>query len=174
MALRLGITFAVLALIAVATWTWRRREGRFSEAGGVFDRAALGLAPRERPSAVMVEFSGEHCGSCRTLEGRLEKLAGEIPDVRIVNVKVEEQPALAERYDVRRVPSLFVTDPNLQIVWRASGLPSEDAIRQVLLGPEWAGRPHPTPAAGRRSFRRRRSIVLHEEGVACEVPSERH
>jgi len=28
-------------------------------------------------------------------------------------------------------------------VWRASGVPSEDAIMKALLGPEWAGRPHP-------------------------------
>ncbi|MCA1834070.1 MAG: thioredoxin family protein [Actinomycetota bacterium] len=169
MAIRLGVTLGLVALIALGAWAWRRREGRFSEAGGAFDRAALGLTSRDKASAVMVEFSGEHCGTCRILEGRLSKLAGEIPDVRVVNVKVEDNPSLADRYDVKRVPALFVTDPGLNIVWRATGLPSEDAIRQVLLGPEWAGRPQPKSLSRRRPLRRRRTITLHEEGVACEV-----
>jgi len=39
-----------------------------------------------------------------------------------------------------------VTDPDLKIVWRSSGVPSEDAIVKALLGPEWAGRPNPSLA----------------------------
>ena len=39
--------------------------------------------------------------------------------------------------------TLFVLDEDLRVIWRASGVPSEDAIRTALLGPDWAGRPHP-------------------------------
>lgn len=166
---RLAIVLAVVAVSLVASLVWRRREGRFSEAGGAFDRSDIGLSWREKPSAVVVEFGGEHCGSCRIVESRLAKLASEIPEVRIVSLDIESDRSLAERYDVRRVPTLFVTDPNLRIVWRASGVPSEGSIREVLLGPDWAGRPHPKtpPRVSRRS---RRAVVL-EEGIGCEVPA---
>lgn len=165
---RLVVVLAVIAVVGVATWAWRRREGRFSEAGGLFDRSELGLNGGDPPSAVVVEFGGEHCGSCRIVEQRLAKLSGEIPEVRVVTIDVERAPALADRYGVTRVPTLFVTDPDLRIRWRASGVPSEDAVRTALLGPEWAGRPHPTE---RRRIRRRsrRTVTLHDEGVACEV-----
>ncbi len=175
---RLVVVLALTAIVLGVSWAWRRREGRFSEAGGAFDRGELGLARGQKPSAVVVEFGGEHCGSCRIVEQRLAKLSTEIPDVHVVTIDVEDQPALAKRYGVTRVPTLFVTDPELQIHWRASGVPTEDAVRKALLGPEWAGRPHPTARrhALRRASRSRRvprreerTITLVEDGVTCEV-----
>jgi thioredoxin 1 len=169
---RLGIVLAVLAAVAVATFLWRRREGRFSEASGRFDARELGLTPRAASSAVVVEFGGVHCGSCRIVESRLDKLSKEIPEMRVIRLDVEEATSLADRYEVRRVPTLFVTDPDLRIVWRASGVPSEDAIKQVLLGPEWAGRPQPAGRRLARRARRRPPVVSHDEGIACEVPQK--
>jgi len=143
---RLLIVVAVVAVSLALAWFWRRREGRFTEGTGRFDRTDLGLARRERPSAVLVEFYGEDCAPCTVVQQRIEKLADEVPDVSIVSIDAAAQLSLAERYDVRRVPTLFVTDPDLKIIWRASGVPSEEAIRRALLGPDWAGRPHPAAA----------------------------
>lgn len=148
MALRLAIGIAVIAATLVLAWLWRRREGRFTEATGRFDRAELGIAWREKPSAVLVEFFGEGCAPCRVVEARLEKLADEIPDVNVVRIDAGSKIKLAERYGVRRVPTLFVADSDLRVVWRASGVPTEDAIKRVLLGPDWAGRPHATDPVG--------------------------
>jgi thiol-disulfide isomerase/thioredoxin len=134
---------AVVALSLAGAWWWRRREGRFTEASGRFDRADLGLGWRAHPSAVLVEFFGEHCAPCVTVQHRIEKLAEELPDVSVVSMDAGERLDLAERYAVKRVPTLFVADENLKIRWRASGVPSIDAIRAALLGPDWAGRPHP-------------------------------
>ena len=170
---RLLVILAVSAAVGAASWAWRRREGKFSEAGGAFKPAEIGVG-RTKPSAVIVEFSGEHCGSCRIVEQRLAKLGAEIPEVRIVTVDADREPDLARRYDVKRVPTLFVTDPDLKIVWRATGVPSESAIKEALLGPDWAGRPHPvTPKKHTALRRRRRPVPLHEEGVSCEVTPER-
>lgn len=146
MVARLLIVVAVVAVSLALAWFWRRREGRFTEGTGRFDRTDLGLARRERPSAVLVEFYGEDCAPCTVVQQRIEKLADEVPDVSIVSIDAAAQLSLAERYDVRRVPTLFVTDPDLKIIWRASGVPSEEAIRRALLGPDWAGRPHPAAA----------------------------
>lgn len=142
----LGVVGAVAAL---SLW-WRAREGRFAEARGDFQRADLGLGRRERPSAVLVEFSGEGCAPCRTVEARLRKLAAEVPEVRVVSIDAGERMDLADRYGVRRVPTVFVAGGDLRIVWRASGVPSEDAIRRALLGPDWTGRPHPEAPRRRR------------------------
>lgn len=147
---RLAIAFGVVAATLAFAWWWRSREGRFTEASGRFDRQSLGLARGERPEAVLVEFFGEHCAPCITVQQRCEKLAAELQEVSLVRIDAGAALDLAERYNVRRVPTLFVTDGDLRIIWRASGVPSENAIRQALLGPEWAGRPHPSeePAVG--------------------------
>ena len=137
------VAVLVLAAGAFTVW-WRKREGRFDEATGRFDRAELGIDRRARPSAVLVEFFGEGCAPCTTVQARIEKLSEEIPDVQVVQIDAGSRLDIADRYGVKRVPTLFVTDGSLQIRWRASGVPSEDAIRAALLGPDWAGRPHPS------------------------------
>lgn len=140
---RLAVIVIVLAACGgFAAW-WRRRDGRFTEGHGRFSWTDLGLTRRDRPNAVLVEFSGEGCAPCEVLRERIEALSEHLPDVAVVTIDAGENLDLATRYGVRRVPTLFVTDGSLQIRWRASGLPSEHDLKTVLLGPDWAGRPHP-------------------------------
>jgi thiol-disulfide isomerase/thioredoxin len=140
---RVIIAVGVLALCGAFTIWWRRREGRMVEASGQFDRRDLGIGVRDKPCATVVEFYGEGCSPCVTVESRLEKIATEVCDMRVVQLDAGERLDLADRYNVKRVPTIFVTDPDLRIVWRASGVPTEEAIIKALLGPEWAGRPNP-------------------------------
>lgn len=144
MTTRIVVAIGVLALCGAFTLWWRRREGRMVEASGSFDRRDLGIGARETPCATVVEFYGEGCAPCVTVEARLEKIAAEVCDLRVIQLDAGERLDLADRYNVRRVPTIFVTDPDLRIVWRASGVPTEDAIVKALLGPEWAGRPNPS------------------------------
>ncbi|HEX9697550.1 MAG TPA: thioredoxin family protein [Actinomycetota bacterium] len=141
--IRILIALALIAAVAAFTWWWRRREGRFTEADGRFDRASLGISQLDKPCAAIVEFYADHCAPCKVVEERLEKIAETVCDLKIIKVDAGERLDLADRYNVKRIPTMFVTDDDLKIVWRASGVPSEDAIMKALLGPEWAGRPHP-------------------------------
>lgn len=140
------LVLLALAIVTVAfgLW-WRRREGHFVEAEGAFQPADLGLARRDPRQATIVEFFGESCAPCVIVRERLDRIAEALPEVRVVTVDAGERLDLADRYQVRRVPTVFVTDDRLRIRWRASGVPSEHEILSVLLGPEWAGRPHPDP-----------------------------
>jgi thiol-disulfide isomerase/thioredoxin len=148
---RLLIAFGVLAACGAFTLWWRRREGRMVETDGSFDRRDLGLGFRDKPCATIVEFFGEGCAPCVTVEKRLDHIAETVCDLRVIRIDAGERLDLADRYNVRRVPTIFVMDPDLSIRWRASGVPSEDAIVNALLGPEWAGRPNPSLADAEQS-----------------------
>jgi len=143
---RLVVALAVAALSVALAVLWRRREGRFDEAEGRFTPVELGVVKIERPSAVLVEFYGQDCAPCVTVQKRIGKIATEVPDVQIVSIDAGARMDVADRHEVRRVPTLFVLDADLRVRWRASGVPSEDAIRNALLGPNWAGRPVPDAA----------------------------
>lgn len=138
---RLVVLGLVLGLTAVALYLWRRRDGRFARAddGAFFRRSDLGLADEERPDTVLVEFGTEHCAPCRRVEQHLDKLADDVPGLRIVTVDAGERLDLADRYRVRRVPTVFVADQDLRILHRASGTITEDALRERL--PSSAARP---------------------------------
>ena len=144
MIVRIIAVAAVLAATGAFSLWWRRREGRMVEAHGAFDRRDLGIGFREKPCATVVEFYGEGCAPCVTVEQRLDKIAETVCDLRVIRLDAGDRLDLADRYNVRRVPTIFVTDPDLRILWRASGVPTENAIINALLGPEWAGRPNPT------------------------------
>ena len=150
MIVRLIVALAVAGISIGLAILWRRREGRFDEATGRFTPADLGVVKLERPSAVLVEFFGEDCAPCVTVQNRIGKIAAEVPDVQIVSIDAGARMDIADRHEVRRVPTLFVLDPDLRVIWRASGVPSEDAIRTALLGPDWAGRPAHNVAPQRR------------------------
>ena len=140
---RVLVAIGVLAICGAFSIWWRRREGRMVEAHGAFDRRDLGIGFRDKPCATVVEFYGEGCAPCVTVEQRLDKIAETVCDLRVIKLDAGDRLDLADRYNVRRVPTIFVTDPDLHILWRASGVPSEEAIINALLGPEWAGRPNP-------------------------------
>ncbi|MGH2784383.1 MAG: thioredoxin family protein [Actinomycetota bacterium] len=168
---RVLIIAAVLAACAAFSIWWRRRDGRLVPAEGFFERADVGLEPRERPAAMLIEFSGENCAPCTTVESRLRKLAAELPDVRVVSIDAGERLDLADRYRVRRVPTVFVTDPQLRVIWRASGVVSEEALRGALLGPDWAGRPHPGGVEAERPRLRSRDRSRRQRRAKQRTPA---
>lgn len=57
----------------------------------------------------LVEFTAAWCGPCRQLAPVLERLAGEYAGhVRFAAVDVDHEPQLAQRYDVRSMPTCLV------------------------------------------------------------------
>jgi thiol-disulfide isomerase/thioredoxin len=141
--LRILVVAAVVALVVGASIWWRRRDGHLHEASGSLRPQDLGVSRRSQDIATIVEFTGAGCGPCGPLRDRLDALADEIGDIRIVAIDAGERLDLAERYDVRRVPTVLIADERLRIRWRASGVPNDRELREALLGPAWAGRPHP-------------------------------
>lgn len=134
---RLVVLAVVLGLTALVAYLWRRRDGRFARTadGDVFHRSDLGLADGDRPDAVLVEFGTEHCAPCRRVEQHLDKLAGDVPGLRVVTIDAGRRLDLADRYRVRRVPTIFVADADLRILHRASGAVTEGALRERLPAP---------------------------------------
>lgn len=57
---------------------------------------------------VLVDFWASWCGPCQMLLPVIEELAGELADVKVCKINVDEQPQLAVEYNVMNIPSLLV------------------------------------------------------------------
>lgn len=53
-------------------------------------------------------FTAPWCAPCRMLAPVLSGLAAEYPDVTFEVVDVDEQPTVAEQYDIRSVPTVLI------------------------------------------------------------------
>ncbi|HCB93256.1 MAG TPA: thioredoxin [Selenomonas sp.] len=80
---------------------------------------------------VLVDFWAGWCGPCRMLSPTVEEIAAENSDIKVGKVNVDEQPELAQQFNVMSIPMLVVFK-NGQAVNSSVGVQPKDAILSLL------------------------------------------
>lgn len=58
---------------------------------------------------VVVKFGATWCGPCRAVDKELAALSGQLPaDVEVLSIDVDDNPELAERYQISSIPKLML------------------------------------------------------------------
>lgn len=57
---------------------------------------------------VLVDFFATWCGPCKMLSPVLEEVANERPDVKVVKIDVDQEPDLAQSFNVMSIPTLLL------------------------------------------------------------------
>lgn len=72
--------------------------------------------------AVLVDFSAEWCGPCKMMQPILQQVKKQMGDsVSVVKIDVDRNPAIAQRYNIRSVPTLMIFRKG-DLKWKKMGV----------------------------------------------------
>ena len=80
---------------------------------------------------VLLDFYADWCGPCRMIAPILEEIAREHEEYKICKVNVDEEPALAAKFEVMSIPTLFVLK-NGEVVANSMGAKPKAQILAML------------------------------------------
>ena len=81
---------------------------------------------------VLVDFYADWCGPCKLQTPVLKEICREIGDkARLIKIDVDKNPAIAQRYQVRSIPTLILFK-NGKPIWRQSGVASKHQLIEVI------------------------------------------
>ena len=80
---------------------------------------------------VLVDFWASWCGPCRMLSPIVDQVASEHADVKVGKVNVDEQPKLAEKFQIMSIPTLLVFE-NGKVTNQSVGLVPKEQVEALL------------------------------------------
>ena len=85
-------------------------------------------------SPVLVDFSATWCGPCKMMNEELKTFKKQMGDaVTVVKVDVDKNPAAANHYNVRGVPTLILFREG-DILWQQSGVVRAPQLKSIVDG----------------------------------------
>lgn len=82
---------------------------------------------------VLLDFYADWCGPCRMVAPLIEEIAAENPQYLVGKINVDNEPELAQMFDVNTIPTLIVLK-NGEVVQQSAGARPKAQILAMLEG----------------------------------------
>jgi thioredoxin 1 len=81
---------------------------------------------------VLVDFKADWCAPCKMMAPILKQVKQNFKDqIKIIKIDIDKNPAVAQKYAVRSVPTLILFK-NGKSIWRQSGVLQANQIITVI------------------------------------------
>lgn len=85
-----------------------------------------------KPIPVLIDFYADWCGPCQVMAPILQDVKSELNDkASIIKINVDKNQTLAQKYQVRGVPTLIIFKNGKQL-WRQSGIVNKDNLIEII------------------------------------------
>ena len=86
----------------------------------------------ESKEKVLIDFWASWCGPCRMVSPIVDEIAEESPaGVKVCNVNVDEQPELAQQFQVMSIPTLLVMKDGKPVASSVGARPKQFIVKMI-------------------------------------------
>ena len=100
------------------------------------DKQSFEEALRIPGKPIVVDYSTDWCPYCKLLAPIIEEVANEhANEIQVYYVDIDEQPDIAQKYEVMTIPSIFVFF-NCELIRTSVNPGTKEALLKVIFGEE--------------------------------------
>jgi thioredoxin 1 len=103
----LSLLAVSLATLSACTKTEERPDTK-PDPRIVVTTASFDQLIKDSKKPIVLDFWASWCGPCKMMDPIFREAAAERPDVVFGKVNVDQEPKLAQRYEIRAIPTLLV------------------------------------------------------------------
>ncbi len=85
----------------------------------------------ESERTVLLDFWASWCGPCKSVSPIIDEIAKENPEIKVCKVNIDEEPELAEQFNIMSIPTLLILKDG-KVINQSVGLKSKNQILQML------------------------------------------
>ncbi len=86
--------------------------------------------------AFVLDFWAPWCGPCRMMEPVLKELAGEYESITVGKLNVDENPAVATKFDILSIPTLLIFKDGAVVKKLVGAMPKKRLVDELA---PWLG-----------------------------------
>jgi thioredoxin 1 len=83
---------------------------------------------------VIIDFTAEFCGPCKTIIPILNELSEEFKDIKFINIDIEKSSEVTTKFNIRSVPTLILLKDGKEIR-RLVGSRGKSALQEWIKQP---------------------------------------